>query len=171
MIGLETGKCDPSLPLAFRIARLFVLPIEQIFTEGPSGGEPQGMAPGAEGMLCAARRGRSSEVERQLPKLNVGGSIPPARSNPLPARRRTIRRLRTLSGTCPQAPENVWTKPLDRLDSPGNQAQHPLTALRKSCFGRRVSSTAWIGLRTSGKEARPAFAAAGSLLGRGVDTA
>ena len=28
-----------------------------------------------------ARRGRSSEVERQLPKLNVGGSIPPARSN------------------------------------------------------------------------------------------
>jgi len=27
-----------------------------------------------------ARRGRSSEVERQLPKLNVGGSIPPARS-------------------------------------------------------------------------------------------
>ena len=26
------------------------------------------------------RRGRSSEVERQLPKLNVGGSIPPGRS-------------------------------------------------------------------------------------------
>jgi hypothetical protein len=25
--------------------------------------------------------GRSSEVERQLPKLNVGGSIPPARSS------------------------------------------------------------------------------------------
>ena len=27
------------------------------------------------------RCGRSSEVERQLPKLNVGGSIPPARSS------------------------------------------------------------------------------------------
>jgi hypothetical protein len=27
------------------------------------------------------RRGCSSEVERQLPKLNVGGSIPPTRSN------------------------------------------------------------------------------------------
>jgi putative transcriptional regulator len=29
--ALETGKYDPSLPLAFRIARLFELPIEQIF--------------------------------------------------------------------------------------------------------------------------------------------
>ena len=28
-------------------------------------------------------RGRSSEVERQLPKLNVGGSIPPGRSKNL----------------------------------------------------------------------------------------
>ena len=29
--ALETGKYDPSLPLAFRIGRLFGLPIEQIF--------------------------------------------------------------------------------------------------------------------------------------------
>ena len=29
--AIETGKHDPSLPLAFRIARLFELPIEQIF--------------------------------------------------------------------------------------------------------------------------------------------
>ena len=29
--ALETGKYDPSLPLAFKIAKLFVLPIEQIF--------------------------------------------------------------------------------------------------------------------------------------------
>jgi putative transcriptional regulator len=29
--ALETGKYDPSLPLAFRIARIFALPIEQIF--------------------------------------------------------------------------------------------------------------------------------------------
>lgn len=29
--ALETGKYDPSLPLAFRIARLFDRPIEQIF--------------------------------------------------------------------------------------------------------------------------------------------
>jgi putative transcriptional regulator len=31
--AIETGKYDPSLPLAFRIARLFDLPIERIFTE------------------------------------------------------------------------------------------------------------------------------------------
>jgi len=31
--AIETGKYDPSLPLAFRIARLFELPIEQIFSE------------------------------------------------------------------------------------------------------------------------------------------
>jgi putative transcriptional regulator len=31
--AVETGKYDPSLPLAFRIARLFELPIEAIFQE------------------------------------------------------------------------------------------------------------------------------------------
>jgi putative transcriptional regulator len=30
--AIETGKYDPSLPLAFAIARLFQLPIESIFT-------------------------------------------------------------------------------------------------------------------------------------------
>lgn len=29
--AIETGKYDPSLPLAFRIADLFALPIEDIF--------------------------------------------------------------------------------------------------------------------------------------------
>ena len=29
--AIETGKYDPSLPLAFRIAELFAQPIEQIF--------------------------------------------------------------------------------------------------------------------------------------------
>ena len=29
--ALETGKYDPSLPLAFRIARLFGQPIESLF--------------------------------------------------------------------------------------------------------------------------------------------
>lgn len=29
--AIETGKYDPSLPLAFRIARIFDLQIEQIF--------------------------------------------------------------------------------------------------------------------------------------------
>ena len=29
--ALETGRYDPSLPLAFKIARLFALPIEAIF--------------------------------------------------------------------------------------------------------------------------------------------
>jgi putative transcriptional regulator len=32
--AIETGKYDPSLPLAFRIARVFALPIEQIFDDG-----------------------------------------------------------------------------------------------------------------------------------------
>jgi putative transcriptional regulator len=30
--SIETGKYDPSLPLAFEISRLFRLPIERIFT-------------------------------------------------------------------------------------------------------------------------------------------
>ena len=33
--AIETGKYDPSLPLAFRIAELFGLPIEEVF-ESPS---------------------------------------------------------------------------------------------------------------------------------------
>jgi putative transcriptional regulator len=31
--ALETGKYDPSLPLAFKLARLFSLPIEAIFDD------------------------------------------------------------------------------------------------------------------------------------------
>lgn len=31
--ALETGKYDPSLPLAFKIARLFALKIEDIFED------------------------------------------------------------------------------------------------------------------------------------------
>lgn len=34
--ALETGKYDPSLPLAFRIAALFGLPIEAIFSSEPA---------------------------------------------------------------------------------------------------------------------------------------
>jgi putative transcriptional regulator len=33
--AIETGKYDPGLPLAFKIARLFEQPIEQIFTPDP----------------------------------------------------------------------------------------------------------------------------------------
>ena len=29
--AIETGKYDPSLPLAFRISELFALPIEEVF--------------------------------------------------------------------------------------------------------------------------------------------
>lgn len=32
--AIETGKHDPSLPLAFRIAHAFALPIEAIFESG-----------------------------------------------------------------------------------------------------------------------------------------
>lgn len=36
--AIETGKYDPSLPLAFRIARLFAMPIEEIFDDEFNGG-------------------------------------------------------------------------------------------------------------------------------------
>lgn len=32
--SIETGKYDPSLPLAIRIGRLFGQPVEQIFLDG-----------------------------------------------------------------------------------------------------------------------------------------
>ena len=32
--AIETGKHDPSLPLAFRLARLFGMGIEEIFDDG-----------------------------------------------------------------------------------------------------------------------------------------
>jgi putative transcriptional regulator len=35
--AIETGKYDPSLPLAFRIARLFGQPIETIFQDSAPG--------------------------------------------------------------------------------------------------------------------------------------
>lgn len=34
--AIETGKYDPSLPLAFRISRLFEMPIEDIFQDEPA---------------------------------------------------------------------------------------------------------------------------------------
>lgn len=36
--AIETGKYDPSLPLAFRIADLFELRIEEIFQRDPDSG-------------------------------------------------------------------------------------------------------------------------------------
>ncbi len=38
--AIETGKFDPSLPLAFRIARLFQLRIEEIFNHSDVSGSP-----------------------------------------------------------------------------------------------------------------------------------
>ena len=35
--AIETGKYDPSLPLAFRLSRLFGVPIEAIFDDGLGG--------------------------------------------------------------------------------------------------------------------------------------
>jgi putative transcriptional regulator len=40
--AIETGKYDPSLPLAFKIARLFGRPIEEIFDDGFNGGKNDG---------------------------------------------------------------------------------------------------------------------------------
>ena len=42
--AFETGKFDPSLPLAFRLARLFAMPIEQIFSDD-----------GAQQIVCGKR--------------------------------------------------------------------------------------------------------------------
>ena len=36
--AIETGKHDPSLPLAFRLSRLFELSIEEIFEDEQDGG-------------------------------------------------------------------------------------------------------------------------------------
>jgi putative transcriptional regulator len=36
--AIETGKFDPSLPLAFKLARLFETAIEAIFIDGPPAG-------------------------------------------------------------------------------------------------------------------------------------
>ncbi len=36
--AIEKGKFDPSLPLAFKVARLFGLPIEDIFVDEPAEG-------------------------------------------------------------------------------------------------------------------------------------
>jgi putative transcriptional regulator len=40
--AIEAGKYDPSLPLAFKIARLFRRPLEQIFFPCPDEEEPAG---------------------------------------------------------------------------------------------------------------------------------
>jgi putative transcriptional regulator len=37
--AIETGRFDPSLPLAFRLARLFGATIESIFTDNSAPGE------------------------------------------------------------------------------------------------------------------------------------
>ena len=49
--AIETGKFDPSLPLAFKIARLFTMSIEQVF-------EPEAAQP-------AAATGRTPEAARK----------------------------------------------------------------------------------------------------------
>jgi putative transcriptional regulator len=43
--AIETGKYDPSLPLAFKIARLFGEPIEHIFADGEHAGRTRGHGP------------------------------------------------------------------------------------------------------------------------------
>lgn len=40
VIAIENDRYDPSLPLAFRIAALFEVPIEQIFRYEPDEDEP-----------------------------------------------------------------------------------------------------------------------------------
>lgn len=40
--AIETGKYDPSLPLAFKIGRLFGMRIEEIFDDDDSGAQNNG---------------------------------------------------------------------------------------------------------------------------------
>lgn len=40
--ALETGRYDPSLPLAFRISALFSAPIEEVFFPGENDSPPTG---------------------------------------------------------------------------------------------------------------------------------
>ena len=55
--AIETGKYDPSLPLAFRIAKLFDKPIEAIFepNAGPPDGQPPAQADGGSDIWKARR--------------------------------------------------------------------------------------------------------------------
>ena len=39
--AIESGKFDPSLPVAFRIAELFGMQIEEIFEKDSAGGTPR----------------------------------------------------------------------------------------------------------------------------------
>ena len=43
--ALETGKYDPSLPLAFRIAKLFGVRIEDVFRPDEEGGPEANVSP------------------------------------------------------------------------------------------------------------------------------
>ncbi len=47
VISLENGKYDPSLPLAFKIAGLFNVKIEDVFSYDGEPGEFQGYPPGS----------------------------------------------------------------------------------------------------------------------------
>ena len=47
VISIENGKYDPSLPLAFRIADLFNVKIEDIFSHDGGPGEFRGLPPGS----------------------------------------------------------------------------------------------------------------------------
>jgi len=48
VISIENGKYDPSLPLAFRIANLFNVKIEDVFSYEGESGEFRGYPPGSE---------------------------------------------------------------------------------------------------------------------------
>lgn len=53
--ALETGRYDPSLPLAFRIARLFARPIEAIFLPDADADVDAAPAPPPRGRGAAVR--------------------------------------------------------------------------------------------------------------------
>lgn len=55
--ALETGRYDPSLPLAFRIARLFDRPIEAIFQPGDIDLTVPSHPAAADETRCAGRAG------------------------------------------------------------------------------------------------------------------
>ena len=70
--ALETGRYDPSLPLAFRIARLFGEPIEAIF-------EPDEVPAGSAGPPPGGARlpGQAAQLRSSTPSSSASSAVPP----------------------------------------------------------------------------------------------
>lgn len=78
--AIETGKYDPSLPIAFAIGRVFGLPIETIFSD--AGDEPPEEQELAEGSL--APDASALDARSDPPAEDRQGADRPAEPDPVP---------------------------------------------------------------------------------------